>query len=285
MTKSLLLFFLLCFLPAEEAGTIEYPYKTPEPQKVGWPLTDEERAYVVEKPEHERRPGRESNQHLPKLWPVVPSAGHFGGDSWLKLHEAHVQTVLANPGPVDVLLVGDSITIQWGESWQKHFPDAKAINIGIGGDKTQNVLWRLDHGGVEGIDPKVIVLMIGNNNMFFTPETGIEAAAKGIQMCVANVRDQFPKADVILAKILPCHAPGKTFYEDIKKTNDALDPLKIDSDPKVRILDLTNDFLNADGTIKKTLYTPDNIHLSLAGYSLYAERLKPLIDKSLKPSD
>ena len=77
-----------------------------------------------------------------------------------------------------MLLVGDSITIQWGESWKKHFPDLKAVNIGIGGDKTQNVLWRLDHGGVEGLQPKAIVLMIGNNNMFFTPETGIEAAAK-----------------------------------------------------------------------------------------------------------
>ena len=267
------------------AAAVEYPYPNPEPQKTGWPLTPEERAYVVERPEHDRRPGREANKHLPQFWPAVPSAGAFGGDAWLRLHEAHVKTVQANQGPLDVLLVGDSITIQWGDAWATHFPGLKTVNIGIGGDKTQNVLWRLDHGGVAGLQPKAIVLMIGNNNMFFTPETGIEAAAKGIQMCVANVRDQFPKADVILAKILPCHAPGKTFYEDIKKTNDALDPLKIDSDPKVRILDLTSDFLNADGTIKKTLYTPDNIHLSLAGYSLYAERLKPLIDKSLKPSD
>jgi lysophospholipase L1-like esterase len=278
-----LIFLLLSTLTASRA--IDYPHKTAEPQPSGWPLTAEERAYITGKPEHDRRPGRESNQHLPKLWPVVPCAGFFGGDAWLKLHEAHVRTVQANQGPIDVLLVGDSITIQWGESWKKHFPSLRTVNIGIGGDKTQNVLWRLDHGGTDGLQPKAIVLMIGNNNMFFTPETGIEAAAKGIQMCVANVRDQFPKADVILAKILPCHAPGKTFYEDIKKTNDALDPLKIDSDPKVRILDLTNDFLNADGTIKKTLYTPDNIHLSLAGYSLYAERLKPLIDQSLKPSD
>lgn len=125
-----------------------------------------ERAYIVDKPEYDRRPGREVNKHLPHLWPVVPSAGHFGGDSWLKLHESHVKTVQANAGPIDVLLVGDSITIQWGESWKKHFPDLKAVNIGIGGDKTQNVLWRLDHGGVEGLQPKAIVLMIGNNNMF-----------------------------------------------------------------------------------------------------------------------
>ena len=277
MTIRLLLLLLVGVLCAEGSKTIEYPYTTPEPQKVGWPLTEEERAYVVEKPEHERRPGRESNQHIPKLWPVVPSAGHFGDDSWLKLHEAHVKTVQDNPGPLDVLLVGDSITIQWGGSWQKHFPDSKAINIGIGGDKTQNVLWRLDHGGVDGIDPKVIVLMIGNNNIFFTPETGIEAAAEGIGMCVRNLRHRFPQSFLIVTKILPAHAPGNRFYEDIRKTNSALDLLKLDQDSNLAILDLTNDFTHSDGALKKELYTADSIHLSMQGYAVYAQRLRPLL--------
>ena len=269
--------FLLLF--ASTAVALDYPHVTAEPQKSGWPLTAEERAYVIEKPEYERRPGRETNKHLPQLWPQVPSAGHFGGDSWLKLHEAHVKTVQANQGPLDVLLVGDSITIQWGNSWKKHFPDLKAVNIGIGGDKTQNVLWRLDHGGVEGLQPKAIVLMIGNNNMFFTPETGIEAAALGIQMGFKNLREKFPTATIIVAKILPSHTPGNRFYEDIKKTNAALDPLKLDSDPNLRLLDLWPDFTNADGTLKKDLFTPDNIHLSPAGYAVYAEKLKPLLQR------
>jgi beta-glucosidase len=270
----------LLLLRLQGALALDYPYVTPEPQKAGWPLTAEERAYITEKPEHDRRPGRESNKHLPQFWPVVPSAGHFGGDAWLKLHETHVKTVQENKGPIDVLMVGDSITIQWGESWKKHFPELKAVNIGIGGDKTQNVLWRLDHGGVEGLQPKAIVLMIGNNNMFFTPETGIEAAAKGIQMCVKNLREKFPNAALIVAKILPAHAPGNRFYEDIKKTNAALDVLKLDADPNVTVLDLTTDFTNADGTIKKELFTPDNIHLSPAGYAVYAERLRPALPKA-----
>jgi lysophospholipase L1-like esterase len=268
---------LLVILPLA-ASALDYPHITAEPQKTGWPLTTNERAYVVDKPEYDRRPGRESNKHLPQLWPQVPTAGHFGGDSWLKLHEAHVKTVQANQGPLDVLLVGDSITIQWGESWKQHFPDRKAVNIGIGGDKTQNVLWRLDHGGVEGLQPNAIVLMIGNNNMFFTPETGIEAAAKGIEMCLKNLREKFPAAVIIVAKILPAHAPGNRFYEDIKKTNAALDPLNLDNDPKVKVLDLWSDFTNADGTINKDLFTPDKIHLSPAGYAVYAKRLKPLLE-------
>lgn len=168
------------------------------------------------------------------------------------------------------------------QAWKKHFANYKTINIGIGGDKAQNGLWRLDHGGVEGLQPKVVIVMIGNNNMFFTPETGIEAAAKGVQMCVANVSNKFPLAEVIAVKILPAHAPGNRFYEDIKKTNLALDALKLDSDPKVKVLDLWNDMVNADGTLKQGLFTPDNIHLSqTGGYELYASKLKPLVESLL----
>ena len=261
---------------------LEYARKPADPQPSGWPLTAEERAYVTGKAEYDRRPGRESNQHLPQLWPVVPTAGFFGGDSWLKIHEGLVKTVQANPGPVDVLLVGDSITIQWGASWAKQFPDRKAVNIGIGGDKTQNVLWRLDHGGVEGLQPKTIVLMIGNNNMFFTPETGVAAAAMGVEACARNLREKFPDAELIVAKILPCHAPKNRFYEDILLTNAEIDKLNLGADPKIRVLDLTADFLNADGTIKKALYTPDNIHLSPEGYAAYAARLKPLLEATSK---
>ncbi|GDY19793.1 hypothetical protein LBMAG56_11380 [Verrucomicrobiota bacterium] len=264
--KSFLTALLLAPLAAH---AVDYPYATTEPQKTGWPLTAEERAYVVDKPEHARRPGREANKHLPPLWPQVPSAGHWGGTSWLDTHAKLVDYVKANAGPVDVLLIGDSITQQWGspldkgvlnEAWKQRFAGLKAINLGIGGDKTQNVLWRLDHGGVEGLKPRVVVVMIGNNNMFFTPETGIEAAAKGVQMVVANGRDKFPQATVSVA----------------------LDALQLDRDPQVRVLDLWSDFTNTDGTIKATLFTADNIHLSPSGYGVYAERLKPLLKELLK---
>lgn len=261
-----------------------------DPQICGWPLTPDERAYVVDKAEHDRRPGRESNKHLPQFWPFIPTAGHWGGTSWLDTHAKLVTYVQANAGPIDVLLVGDSITQQWGSpldkgelnaAWLKQFPNYKTINIGIGGDKSQNVLWRLDHGGVDGLKPRAVVLMIGNNNMFFAAETGTSAVAQGVKTCLANLRAKFPDADVIVAKILPCHAPKNRFYEDILLTNSEIDKLALGTDPKVCVLDLTRDFLNEDGSIRKALFTPDNIHLSLEGYAVYATRLKPLLDASL----
>ena len=259
----------------------DYSTNTEEPQKTGWPLTGEELQFVL-KPEHERRPGSEKKQHLPALWPVTPSAGFWGGTSWLDTHSNLVNVVQANKGPIDVLLVGDSITMQWGKAWTQHFGQYKTVNIGIGGDKTQNVLWRLDHGGVEGLEPRLVVLLIGNNNMFFTSETGIEPVAQGIKMCVNNLRDKFPKASVIVVKVLPAHAPGNRFYEDIKRVNAALDTLNLESDSKVRLLDMWGDMVDADGTLKKELFSPDNIHLSQeGGYKLYAEKLKPLIEKAL----
>ena len=274
---------MLLALPAAVPAAvqaIDYSYQTAEPQNTTWPLMAEERAYVIETPEHDRRPVRESNKHLPKLWPVVPSAGHFSGDAWFKRHAAHGKIVQSNQGPLDMLLVGDSITIQRGGLSVKHFPQRKPIDIDIGSDKTQNVLWRLDHGGVARPQPKAIVLMIGNSNMFFIPDTGIEAAVQGIETCMKNLHEKFPESAIILAKILPPHAAG--IQEDIKKTNATMDPVKVEADLKVCVIDLWADFTNADGTIKKDLFTPDDIHRSTAGCAVYAAKLKPML-RNLTP--
>ena len=276
-------------------GIRTYPYAPyqegkMDPQTSGWPLTPEEEAYVL-KPEHDRRPGREANQHKPAMWPVTPSAGNWGGRAWLETHAGFVRVTQANPGPLDILLVGDSITMQWGgvhqhnkpfnAPWQKHLGQYRALNIGIGGDKTQNVLWRLDHGSVAKLEPKVCVLMIGNNNMFFTPETGIEPAALGVKACLDNLRAKFPTALVVLAKILPAGAPTDRFYQDMKRTHDALDALKLDTDPQVQVIDMWADFTHADGTLKTELFTPDKIHLNDAGYEVWATTMKPIVEKIL----
>jgi len=259
-------------------------YRPVEPQPHGWPLTAEERIFVL-RPEHQRRPGSELGQHLPALWPVIPSAGHWGGTHWLEAHSQLVSHVASHPGPVDYLLLGDSITQQWGSpldgrsmnaGWTGPFGDASVINLGMGGDKTQNLLWRIEHGGVEGLQPRCIVLMIGNNNMFFAPETGVEPVARGIQACVETLRRHFRQIPVVVVKILPAHAPGHPFYEHIRQTNLAVDALKLHQMQRVRVLDLTADLTHTDGSLIAELYTPDKIHLSAAGYALYARKLHPV---------
>jgi lysophospholipase L1-like esterase len=283
----LMAMFLIAFLIANVAYGLDYAYGpygsgAMDPQRTGWPLTAEERAYVLE-PEHERRPGSEVGQHMPAMWPVTPAAGFWGGTNWLDFHAGLVKTAAAARGPIDVLLVGDSITQQWGGTWAKHFPTWKTVNIGIGGDKTQNVLWRLDHGGVDGLEPRACVLLIGNNNMFFTPETGIEPAAAGIKACLDNLRGRFPEAAIVVVKIFPAHAPGNRFHEDIKKTNAALDAQNLAALPNVQVLDLTADLVHEDGTLRQELFHADGIHLLPAGYDVYAAKLRPLLEKALGP--
>ncbi|MFM8496440.1 MAG: GDSL-type esterase/lipase family protein [Planctomycetia bacterium] len=280
--------FALAMVACPEGRGLDYAYAPynegrMDPQPSGWPLTEAERAHVL-KAEYDRRPGREANQHRPELWPVVPAAGFWGGTSWLDTHAKLVETVRASRGPIDVLLVGDSITMQWGAAWPRHFPGLTTVNIGIGGDKTQNVLWRLDHGGVEGLDPRVVVLLVGNNNMFFTPETGIEPVARGIKACADNLCEKFPRAKVIVVKVFPAHAPGNPFYEDIRKVNAAVDTLNLEADPQVRVLDLWGDMVDPDGALEPGLFTPDAIHLTQdGGYRLFAEKLEPLLTACLAP--
>ena len=237
---------------APTARAMEYPYAPynegkMDPQKTGWPLTDAERAYVL-KPEYERRPGREVNQHKPAMWPVTPSAGFWGGTSWLDTHAKLVEYVQANPGPSTSCSSATASRSSGAARSTRACSMKRGRSISATTRPSTSASAATRHrtfsGGSitaasRGFSRAPSLVMIGNNNMFFTPETGIEPAAKGIQMVVANVREKFPQAAVIVAKILPAHAPGNRFYEDIKKTNLALDPLKLDSDPKVRVLDLT----------------------------------------------
>lgn len=266
---------------------LEYAHPPADPQPKGWPLSSEERTYL-NKPEHERRPGAAENKFMPELWPSVPFAQHWGPEAYAKHHDRLVEMVRKNQGPCDVLLVGDSITIQFerdnqgNENWKKEFPEYKAINIGIGGDRTSSVLWRLDHGAVDGLEPRSIVLMIGNNNMFFAGETGTDAIAKGIKVCYERLREQFPKVPIVLVKVLYCGTPDDPFYQNITKTNAALDLLKLESLPLVKVIDFNAELINADGTIKSELFTSDKIHLNGQGYALYAKHLRPVLKELLK---
>ena len=209
---------------------------------------------------------------------------------------------------MDIVLVGDSITWQWiditapysqypqkfNEPWMSHFGAYKTFDIGVAGDKTQGLLWRLDHGGVQGsespaLKPRLVILAIGHNDMYFTSETGIQKAAVGILWCVKNVREKFPDAHVIVSKIFPNTNPKAGFYKDAKAINAELDPLiQAENDPKIHLLpDMWNDMVNPDGTLAEKYFRADEpaggkIHLSVEGYHLWAEKLKPLVDEILK---
>jgi lysophospholipase L1-like esterase len=168
-------------------------------------------------------------------------------------------------------------------AWQKHFGRYPTVNLGMAGDKTQNVLWRLDHGGVAGLQPRLVVLLIGNNNMFYTRETGVAAAAQGIKACVENLRAKFPEAELVVATIFPAHAPGHAFYEDIKQTNAALRAMKLERDPKVHVIDPWPEMIEADGTLRRGLFQVDNIHLTQGdGYAFFATQLQPVVARLLR---
>jgi lysophospholipase L1-like esterase len=269
--------------PPDEAE-FPYIYHTTEPQKTGWPLTMEERAYVSS-PEYQRRPGSERNQHLPAMWPVTPSAGYRGGSAWLDEHAALIKEVRANRGPIDVLLIGDGITAQWGAAWRKHFGGYRCVNLGLRGDMTQNLLWRIDHGGVQGLSPRLIIVQAGGQNLLFAPETGIEPIAQGIKVLVENLRKKFPSAALVVMKPLPSGLPGTPFYEDARKVNAALDRMMPDSDPALRVLDLWQTMVNPDGSLKAGLFQPDNWHLTQeGGYQIMAAKLKPVMEELLARS-
>src|SRR5438552_1382128 len=109
-------------------------------------------------------------------------------------------------GNVDLIFIGDSITEAWEgagkQVWEKQYGRRNAVNLGIGGDRTQHVLWRLEHGNVEGISPKAAVVMIGTNNSNGKDNTS-EQIADGIKAVVAKVREKSPKTKVLLLAIFP----------------------------------------------------------------------------------
>ena len=194
---------------------------------------------------------------------------------------------------IDIALLGDSITQGWGggwdgapfnAAWQKHFGSLKTVNLGIGGDRMESILWRLDHGALDGVSPKVIVLMIGVNNAPLVFANGAPAATAmhGIKLCIENLRLRCPKSQIVLVKILPAFDPAKEAGKAVVDINAALDKLDLGRDPNVHVLDLWSDFTNADGTLRTALYSDGHLHLGPSSYEVFAGKLKPVVEKPLK---
>lgn len=300
---TLLAALLLPFLqPAEAADKpiIEYPYAPysegrMDQQLTGWPITDAERAFV-KKPIDQRRPGKESGKNLPEMWSVTPTAGYISWSSqsdsvWLGKHGRLMANAKENPD-AEIILLGDAFTQRWGDgaekqpliaAWQKHFARHKTLNFGITAERTENLLWRLDHGALDGLSPKVVVLNIGMNNVARMEKTGVTVAsiAQGIQLCIENIRAKVPTAHVVLVKLLPAAKPGSPVRDGITKVNAALDGLHLDQDRMVQVLDLTSELANRDGTLRLEAYAYGQMYLGDGGYEVYAAKLKPIIEKAL----
>lgn len=182
--------------------------------------------------------------------------------------------VQAARGNVDLLFLGDSITQGWegaGKNvWQKYYGERKALNIGIGGDRTQHVLYRLANGHIDGLNPKAVVLMIGTNNSNRDDHPPGEIL-EGVTAIVKKLRQELPEARILLLGIFP---RGATFSDQrgkILQVNQAL--ARLDDGQAVRFLDIGHKFIENDGSISKSVM-PDFLHLSERGYEIWAESIE-----------
>ncbi len=154
----------------------------------------------------------------------------------------------------------------------------KAANFGIGGDKTEHVLWRITEGKeLEGITPKAAVLMIGTNNM---GANNAEQIADGITAIVAELRKQKPDMHILLLGVFPRAKDGTDERRaKIKDINGRA--AKLDDGKKVHYLDIGEKFLEKDGSLSKDIM-PDYLHLSEKGYTIWAEAINDQVEKMLK---
>lgn len=186
----------------------------------------------------------------------------------------------AKKGNIDLLFVGDSITHGWeGKEasgvWDKYFAEFKPMNAGIGGDRTQHVLWRLQNGNLENINPKLMVMMIGTNN---AGADSAEDIAAGIKEIVNDYRSVRPESKVLLLAIFPrSEKPDQLRTKVAEASKLAAD---IADGKMVHFLDIGSNFLQPDGTISKEIM-PDFLHLSEKGYTLWAEAITPKIREIL----
>lgn len=189
----------------------------------------------------------------------------------------------AKKGGYDLLFIGDSITQGWEgagkEVWAKRYAPRKALNLGIGGDRTQHVIWRLQNGNLEGIAPKAAVIMIGTNN---SGSDSAEDIAAGVAAVVKTLRDKQPQVKVLLLAVFPRgdkpDGNRKRLLEKLEKVNTTI--AKLSDGKNVFFLDIGPKFLATDGSIPKEIM-PDFLHLSPKGYEIWGDAIEDELKKLL----
>lgn len=178
-------------------------------------------------------------------------------------------------GNADLLFIGDSITHGWeGEGaavWEQYYAPRNAVNLGIGGDQTQHVLWRLDNGNIAGLAPKLAVIMIGTNNH---GANSAEEIAEGVTAIVRKLRTTLPEMKILLLAIFPRTDVAQEFQDKIRKVNTLIADLA--ADPMVRYFDIGRFFLDDAGALPAEVM-PDLLHPNAKGYKIWAEAIEPCI--------
>ncbi len=201
-------------------------------------------------------------------------------------HRQHVEK--SKTGKIDVYFVGDSITRRWGatdypeflEHWRKSFFGWNAANFGWGGDRTQNILWRLKHGELDGLEPKVFVILAGTNNLHPNmSDEQIERVAGGVAAIVDCCQSKVPKATIILMSIFP-RSDIPDGPKIVRKLNRLLQTMA--EEREIVWLDVQRELSDEQGEARRDLF-PDRLHPSLAGYQVWADALRPLLEKHLGP--
>jgi lysophospholipase L1-like esterase len=207
---------------------------------------------------------------------------------------AHEQLLeKAKKGRIDVYFVGDSVTRRWGATdypdflanWTKNFHGWNAADFGWGGDTVQNVLWRLTHGELDGVKPKIVVVMAGTNNIGGRPRAGggpeakVTEIADGLKAVLAVCRDKAPDATVLLMGLTPRN-DNPAAAAIISQVNERL--ARLADGKKARYLNINDKLADKDGKLLPGM-SPDRLHLSAKGYQVWADALKPVLTELLGP--
>lgn len=207
---------------------------------------------------------------------------------------AHEQLLAkAKQGRIDIYFEGDSITRRWGatdypallENWKQNFFGWNAGDFGWGADRVENILWRLENGELDGVHPRVIVLLAGTNNVGSRVPPDVDAAAeniiRGLQAVVNVMREKAPGAVIILTAIFPRN-DNMAVLPEIAKINAGL--AKMADGKTIRYLDINNKLADADGKLYEGMLNDrDKLHPQLKGYQAWADALKPIFAELLGP--
>ena len=201
---------------------------------------------------------------------------------FLQLHQSFLDR--AKQGPIGVLFLGDSITERWNRApdvWKAHYAQYDPANFGIGGDRTEHVLWRIANGELDNIHPKVVVLMIGTNNYRYTSDEIYD----GVKAVIDQIHAKLPDSKLLLLAISPRgHDPTtqpstETLRDKLKSVNERL--AKLDDGDKTRFLDIGDKFLDANGVLQPEIMA-DFLHPTPKGYEIWADAMQPTLDEMMK---